>query len=395
MPSTFGRLKPVILLPASCLTGLSAHELEAIILHELAHIKRNDYLWGIVMLTCKRILWFNPFAHLLIKQTYCEAENACDDFVLQFEYKPREYAFALLTLAKCNFRDTTMANGAGGNNQFELLYRISRLLNVPTSKRKPNKVTIAFSTLALFISVLIFSANLHSDNKIAASVNTTFASRSRLAQDLDLEPLLLQTRLTILNAAIGKNKTAGTKAKGTDTKMQVNDIAARGTNKPEPDYTDVAMQSNVFIEDKNRLFLSTSWVEENMESEDLLSDEVTNPWQNFSALIEKLDYTGKLTDDEWQAIMQYIAIHSSIREAIVIQALKLENPLGHAVHLPDQSEEKVLMIVYDEESGTLAASMVAKGLLNERYNLGEIPVTEQQVIFLNKKAINKSGRINL
>jgi bla regulator protein blaR1 len=98
-PVTIGFLKPVILIPIASVTHLSPQQLEAVILHELAHIKRHDYLLNIVLSVIDLGLFFNPFTRLITKSVSKERENSCDDWVLQYQYNPTMYAEALLRIA--------------------------------------------------------------------------------------------------------------------------------------------------------------------------------------------------------------------------------------------------------------------------------------------------------
>ena len=98
VPCVFGYVKPFILLPASIATSLSTEEIEAILLHELAHIKRNDYLTNLIQQAMQILLFFNPFAQLIGRIINRERENACDDIVIESTKKPIVYAHALLKL---------------------------------------------------------------------------------------------------------------------------------------------------------------------------------------------------------------------------------------------------------------------------------------------------------
>ena len=98
VPATIGFIKPVILIPFASLNHLTVHQLEAVILHELSHIKRNDYFINLLISIIETILFFNPFIALFIKIIKSERENCCDDFVLQYRYDPHSYASALLRL---------------------------------------------------------------------------------------------------------------------------------------------------------------------------------------------------------------------------------------------------------------------------------------------------------
>ena len=82
VPCMFGHIKPFILLPMSITTNLSTEEIEAILMHELAHIKRNDYLTNLLQQAMSVLLFFNPFAQLINRIINRERENACDDIAL-------------------------------------------------------------------------------------------------------------------------------------------------------------------------------------------------------------------------------------------------------------------------------------------------------------------------
>ncbi len=128
VPATIGYLKPLILIPIASFNQLSTEQVEAILLHELAHIRRHDYLLNLVITVIETILFFNPFAQLITRHIKTERENSCDDFVLQFRYNPHAYASALLSLEKQRMAPE-LAMAASGKT--ELLNRIRRILNVP------------------------------------------------------------------------------------------------------------------------------------------------------------------------------------------------------------------------------------------------------------------------
>ena len=128
VPATIGFIKPVILIPFASLNNLSGDQLEAIILHELSHIKRNDYIINIIISVIETILFFNPFVVLLSKAIKRERENCCDDFVLQYRYDPHSYALALLRLEQSRANSLKLAIGAISGKK-QLLSRIKRITN--------------------------------------------------------------------------------------------------------------------------------------------------------------------------------------------------------------------------------------------------------------------------
>ncbi len=140
-PMTMGFWKPVILLPLSIVNHLSMQQTEAILLHELKHIKRNDYLINILMACVDVIFFFNPFAQWISAAIRRERENSCDDLVLQFRYDPTQYATSLLVLEQQrSAARQTLAVAATGSKTPALLHRVKRILHqeqvcAPVSQR--------------------------------------------------------------------------------------------------------------------------------------------------------------------------------------------------------------------------------------------------------------------
>jgi beta-lactamase regulating signal transducer with metallopeptidase domain len=137
VPATIGFIKPVILIPLASINNLSCHQLEAIILHELAHIKRNDYITNLIISVIETVLFFNPFVVLLANSIKRERENCCDDFVLQYRYDPHSYASALLRLEQSRMGSLKLAIGAVSGKK-QLLSRIKRITSSQVVSRQFN-----------------------------------------------------------------------------------------------------------------------------------------------------------------------------------------------------------------------------------------------------------------
>jgi len=133
-PVTIGFLKPIILVPMAAINQLTPQQLEAVLLHELSHIKRFDYLINLLINAIQTILYFNPFVKAFIKITETEREKSCDEMVIQFQYNSLEYASALLELEKVNHSQRLLALSAAGNKN-DLLHRIENILDVPKKKK--------------------------------------------------------------------------------------------------------------------------------------------------------------------------------------------------------------------------------------------------------------------
>lgn len=142
-PLTIGFLKPVILIPVASINHLTTDQLEAVLLHELAHIKRYDYLVNIVLSVVEISLFFNPFTQLLSKSIRKERENSCDDWVLQFQYDVSVYAEALLRIAYLQARPAGLAMAATGKKN-ELLTRVKRMIGEKENRFNYRKQLLAF-----------------------------------------------------------------------------------------------------------------------------------------------------------------------------------------------------------------------------------------------------------
>ena len=151
-PVTFGFLKPIILIPAGLILHLSSAQLEAIIAHELAHVKRNDYLANLLQSGLEVIFFYHP-CYWWMSQTVKELrENAADDLVIQAGVSPKELAYALaevLNFAKQNPPELALAAGKHRN---PTLQRIKRMLGYPAQNYPQNPIISLPMLLTLLLS---------------------------------------------------------------------------------------------------------------------------------------------------------------------------------------------------------------------------------------------------
>lgn len=152
-PVTIGFFKPLILLPITVASHLNAEEAETIILHELYHIKRNDYLINILVNFAAIFLFFNPFALLIIAAIKVERENSCDDQVMQFNYLPSTYASALYQLEKLR-RNSAPSLAMAATGKGPLLLRIRRIL-AGEDVTKVSASGLFYGLIALLFFVLL------------------------------------------------------------------------------------------------------------------------------------------------------------------------------------------------------------------------------------------------
>ncbi len=125
VPTVVGWLRPVILLPASALTGLSTEQLEAILAHELAHIRRYDYFVNMLQTVVEILGFYHPAVWWVSRKIRVERENCCDDLAVRVSGDRVRYARALTSLEEVRSRQGELAVAATGGS---LLARICRLV---------------------------------------------------------------------------------------------------------------------------------------------------------------------------------------------------------------------------------------------------------------------------
>lgn len=147
VPTVIGWVKPVILMPASALAGLNPHQLEAILAHELAHIRRHDYLVNLLQTMVETLLFYHPAVWWLSRRIRAERENCCDDLAVSLCGDPYTYAQALADLEGLRAPGRRLVMAANGGS---LVQRIRRLLGAPNHEgRAPGWLAGGASVLVL------------------------------------------------------------------------------------------------------------------------------------------------------------------------------------------------------------------------------------------------------
>ncbi len=181
VPCVIGYFKPVLLLPACVLLGMSPQQIEVIVLHELAHIRRHDLLIAHVQNIIKAVYFFNPFVLWISAQLDQERENACDDIAVSICRNPMLYAKTLQHFAEMHAHFSVNIAISGRKNM--LKHRIQRLFASDISGAKSVKKSIS----AILLMSLVFTS------VASAWMNTNNANNISLqAKNLSLKQLLQQ-----------------------------------------------------------------------------------------------------------------------------------------------------------------------------------------------------------
>ena len=152
VPTVVGYMRPVILLPASVITGLSPAYLDAVLAHELAHVRRHDYLVNALQSLVETLLFYHPVVWWCSRQIRIEREHCCDDMVVEAGGDRVRYAAALAQLEELRGLQPMLSLNASGGR---LVDRIRRLLGEsPTKERRSTTWTIA-AALAVVTAIVV------------------------------------------------------------------------------------------------------------------------------------------------------------------------------------------------------------------------------------------------
>lgn len=154
VPIVVGLLRPMILIPAAMVNGLTIEQLESVLTHELAHLRRRDHLMIVVQRVLEAILFFHPVTWYLSHRLHDDRETSCDDLVLSIGGDRLQYAQSLLRVAELGLAGQShqkhIALAADGQRPSKLRLRIARLLEDSESD------SLRVSSVWLLVTVLAF-----------------------------------------------------------------------------------------------------------------------------------------------------------------------------------------------------------------------------------------------
>lgn len=179
VPTVIGFFKPVILMPLGLLFAIPGEQLETILLHELAHIKRRDFVVNILQNILEVIFFFNPFVWLISSNVRSEREHCCDDMVVDISGDTLTYIKALAGISAMDSVKSGYAMALSLNHN-HLLKRIDRIIKMKNYKNNFNRVFISAFILVLGVSFLCVNA-VNGFNKYPDK--SVLSPQSRLQQE--------------------------------------------------------------------------------------------------------------------------------------------------------------------------------------------------------------------
>jgi beta-lactamase regulating signal transducer with metallopeptidase domain len=169
-PLLIGIVRPLVLLPAAALAGWTPEELEMVLLHELAHVRRWDNLVNLVQRMIESLLFFHPAVWLVSRQVRRDREQCCDAMVVSHTSRPQEYAELLLSIAAAiRGRSRFPLAAASAMADHPLAGRIRRILKL---QEEPMGITRRTLAAMLTIPLVVVAATVYTavaDDKEASS----------------------------------------------------------------------------------------------------------------------------------------------------------------------------------------------------------------------------------
>ena len=148
VPAVVGWLRPVILLPAAVVVGLTPRQLESLLAHELAHIRRHDYFVNILQTLVETFLFYHPVVWWVSSSIRYERELCCDDLAVRSCGDAVSYARALAQLERLRSVAPSLVMGSANG---PLFHRIQRLLGREKYEQIPSRLACAAGLLAGFL----------------------------------------------------------------------------------------------------------------------------------------------------------------------------------------------------------------------------------------------------
>jgi bla regulator protein blaR1 len=160
-PGVVGLFRPILLLPAGLRERLNSLQLEAVLAHELCHVRRRDNLMSAIHMIVEALFWFHPLVWWIGARLMEERERACDEAVLSLGNEPRDYVEAMLNICKSYIESPlSCVAGVTGANLKQRIYAIltGRVARGLTFTKKLVLAAAAMAALTIPIAVGILSA---------------------------------------------------------------------------------------------------------------------------------------------------------------------------------------------------------------------------------------------
>ena len=213
VPIAIGVLKPVVLFPIALINQLSPSQLEAIIAHELAHIRRFDFLQNIIQNAIEALYYYHPGVWYISKMIRKERENCCDDIAISASGNNLDYAKLLLEIQQRSNRGAPILAMPFFRNKKELLGRIKRILNQPVKKSNTMEKLVATSFCLMCFALLTLSNTMKEETIKTESEIVEFIPIKKSISTIKLDTIPKKKKEIIELRKSGEQKSSITRIK--------------------------------------------------------------------------------------------------------------------------------------------------------------------------------------
>ena len=229
VPLTLGHIRPLILIPVGLFFQLPPGQAETILLHELAHIQRRDYLINLLQSLVETIFFFNPALLWLSARIREEREACCDDIVLAHTSGKSEYLEALLTFHQIQTSGSNLVMGIGGN---ALVNRLKRIINHENKRLNKMEKVVLLGGL-LIVSAFSYLPEPHiKGNKFVSKLAQSVGNKKVVVDKMEpvqpnlnaITPKSEEEPVKILNEEVIENEV------DKDTLMKLNSVRFENFN---------------------------------------------------------------------------------------------------------------------------------------------------------------------
>jgi beta-lactamase regulating signal transducer with metallopeptidase domain len=208
VPITYGILKPVILIPIGLMVQLSPAQLEAIIAHELAHIRRHDFAINLVQAALEILFFYHPafwWINTLVKEA---REHVADDMAIASGVKSIDLAHALAMVANQATEQSPELAMAAHSSKFPLLNRIKRMLGKEPARFSYSPLITKTMLLTLIFSAILLIGNANEDQAskerwLSTALETEFELSSQYLFDTLQKPEQVARPQVIVEEEVG------------------------------------------------------------------------------------------------------------------------------------------------------------------------------------------------
>ncbi|BDX08047.1 TonB family protein [Planctobacterium marinum] len=170
VPMAIGWLKPVVLLPSSMVVGLTPGQLEMLLMHELAHVRRHDYIINFFQTLVELLLFFHPAVRWVSGQIRMERECCCDDIAVAHVGNPVAYATTLTDAEMSRFQNIPeLAMAASGSDLKSRILRVVGQTDCANGNARLRKSGLVAALCSVSVVLLILVTDNASEQHVSAT----------------------------------------------------------------------------------------------------------------------------------------------------------------------------------------------------------------------------------